>query len=91
MSEFIWYFPDLKSESLRNPDLDETQLLIQQWLVHEGDQVETNQPLITLTTEEQDIVLTVDSPVKGTLKSICLEQGSMVSTGADLAIFELED
>jgi pyruvate/2-oxoglutarate dehydrogenase complex dihydrolipoamide acyltransferase (E2) component len=93
MSEFTWRFPDLKSVSFRNPDwvdLDETQLQIQQWLAHEGDRVEANQPVVTLTTEEQDIVLTVNSPVAGTLKSLCLLPGQAVSTDTVLAIFELE-
>jgi pyruvate/2-oxoglutarate dehydrogenase complex dihydrolipoamide acyltransferase (E2) component len=94
MSEFTWRFPDLKSESIRNPDLpnpDENKLQIQQWLAHEGNRVEANQPLVSLTTEDEDIVVSVDSPVTGTLTSLCLQPGQAVSRGVALAIFELED
>jgi acetyl/propionyl-CoA carboxylase alpha subunit len=90
MSQFTWHFPDLRNQpGLPNPD--EILLQIQQWHVREGDRVEVNQSLVTLETEEKDISLTIDSPVKGTIKSLHLTIGQTAHTGVVLAIFELED
>jgi len=90
MSEFTWKFPDLRNRS-DLPDLDESPLQVQQWHAHVGDRVEINQPLITLKTEDEDISLTIDSPVMGTIKTLPLVAGQIVHAGDVLAIFDLEE
>lgn len=90
MTDFIWRLPDLGNRP-DLPDLSETLLQIQEWHVSEGVRVEMNQPLVKLKTPEEDLTLTIDSPVTGTIKSLPLAVGQGVRTGDILAIFDQEE
>jgi pyruvate/2-oxoglutarate dehydrogenase complex dihydrolipoamide acyltransferase (E2) component len=90
MTEFIWRLPDLGNRP-DLPDLSETLWQIQEWHVSEGVCVEMNQPLVKLKTPEEDVMLTIDSPVTGTVKSLPLAAGQVVRTGDILAIFDQEE
>jgi pyruvate/2-oxoglutarate dehydrogenase complex dihydrolipoamide acyltransferase (E2) component len=89
MTDFVWRLPDLRNRP-DLPNLSET-LLIQEWHVSGGVRVEMNQPLVKLSTPEEDVTLTIDSPVTGTVKSLQIAAGQVVRTGDILAIFDQEE
>jgi pyruvate/2-oxoglutarate dehydrogenase complex dihydrolipoamide acyltransferase (E2) component len=90
MTEFIWRLPDLGNRP-DLPNLSATILQIQEWHVSEGVRVEMNQPLVKLKTPEEDMTLTIDSPVTGTVKSLPIAAGQVVRTGDILVIFDKEE
>ncbi|MFA5890355.1 MAG: dihydrolipoamide acetyltransferase family protein [Actinomycetota bacterium] len=66
------------------PDLGEglTDAEIVQWLVHEGDSVALNQPLVEVETEKA--IVEIPSPYEGTVEKTFGEVGARVNVGATL-------
>jgi pyruvate dehydrogenase E2 component (dihydrolipoamide acetyltransferase) len=76
----VFNLPDL-GEGL--PDAE-----IVEWLVAEGDEVEVDQPLVSMETAKA--VVEVPSPFKGKVVKFYGGPGDVIKTGAPLAEFELE-
>lgn len=76
----VFNLPDL-GEGL--PDAE-----IVEWLVSEGDEVEVDQPLVSMETAKA--VVEVPSPFSGKVKKFYGGPGDVIKTGAPLAEFEVE-
>jgi 2-oxoglutarate dehydrogenase E2 component (dihydrolipoamide succinyltransferase)/2-oxoisovalerate dehydrogenase E2 component (dihydrolipoyl transacylase) len=59
---------------------------IQKWLVHEGDHVEKEQPIVEISTDKVDTE--VPSPVSGTLKKILYPEGKTIPVQTVIAQIE---
>ncbi|NKE71687.1 2-oxoglutarate dehydrogenase, E2 component, dihydrolipoamide succinyltransferase [Candidatus Manganitrophus noduliformans] len=57
---------------------------VAKWLVREGEQVETDQPIAEISTDKVDVE--IPSPGAGTLTKIYVPEGETVSIGAELAV-----
>jgi len=57
---------------------------VSKWLVHEGDRVQTDQPLVEISTDKVDAE--IPSPSAGTLMKIYVPEGTTVPIGAELAL-----
>src|ERR671939_353771 len=57
---------------------------ITKWLKQEGDQVESDEPLLEISTDKVDTE--VPSPGSGTLTQILVQEGETVEVGTKLAV-----
>lgn len=57
---------------------------VAKWLVHEGDHVESDQPIAEISTDKVDVE--IPSPGAGTLMKIYVPEGATASVGAELAL-----
>jgi len=76
----VFHLPDL-GEGL--PDAE-----IVEWLVSEGDEVEVDQPMVSMETAKA--VVEVPSPFDGRVTKFYGQAGDVIKTGAALAEFEVE-
>lgn len=75
-------------KELKLPDLGEglQEAEVVNWLVKEGEAVETDQPLVAVETAKA--VVEVPSPCNGTIKKLHFEEGDIVAVGAVLVSFQ---
>jgi 2-oxoglutarate dehydrogenase E2 component (dihydrolipoamide succinyltransferase) len=73
---------------LRVPEIGEsiTEVLVNQWLVAEGDQIEVDQPVAELESDKATVEL--PAPESGTLTRIVVQAGEMTEPGAVIAMVE---
>jgi pyruvate/2-oxoglutarate dehydrogenase complex dihydrolipoamide acyltransferase (E2) component len=62
------------------------QATLTRWLVAEGDQVESGQPIAEIETDKVDVAL--EAPVAGTLATRCVVEGDLVKVGALVAVID---
>ena len=76
------------SEKIIVPVLGEsiTEATVSKWLKNEGDEVETDEPIVELETDK--VNLEVPSPISGKLTEIISKNGSVVEVGAHLGSIE---
>ncbi|RAM57956.1 hypothetical protein DH96_00085 [Candidatus Phytoplasma oryzae] len=60
-----------------------------EWYVKVGDKVEPETPLVNI--ENDKLRDDITSPVKGTIKKICFEEGQVVKINEVLVYIELEE
>jgi 2-oxoisovalerate dehydrogenase E2 component (dihydrolipoyl transacylase) len=77
----IFYLPDL-GEGL--PEAE-----IREWLVKEGDEVQVDQPMVSMETAKA--VVEVPSPQKGRIIRLYGKSGDVISTGAPLVEFDSKE
>ena len=68
-------------------DGDEVELAA--WLVEEGESVSEGQPIAEVETEKS--VIEIDAPSDGTVSELLVEEWSVVATGEEIAIFEVDE
>ncbi|MBC7544935.1 MAG: hypothetical protein H7338_19600, partial [Candidatus Sericytochromatia bacterium] len=73
------------------PDLAEgmAEAEIVQWLVKDGDAVESDQPMLEVLTDKATVELT--SPRKGTIAKVLWKNGDVVPVGSALVVIELAE
>ena len=78
------------SISVELPSLGESVVegTISRWLVSVGDQVQTDQPLVEVTTDKVDAE--IPSPAAGVVTALRAEEGEVVEVGAVLAEIDTE-
>ena len=78
------------SEKIVVPVLGEsiTEATVAKWLKKEGDQVESDEPIVELETDK--VNLEVPSPIDGVLSEIVSKDGSVVEVGALLGSISQE-
>ena len=76
------------SEKIIVPVLGEsiTEATVSKWLINEGDEVKTDEPIVELETDK--VNLEVPSPITGKLTEIISKNGSIVEVGAHLGSIE---
>jgi pyruvate/2-oxoglutarate dehydrogenase complex dihydrolipoamide acyltransferase (E2) component len=62
------------------------QATLTRWLVAEGTQVETGQPIAEIETDKVDVAL--EAPVAGTLARRCVDEGDLVRVGELVAVID---
>lgn len=80
MAERIFVLPDL------GEGLEEGRVV--EWLVHEGDHVDLNQPLVEIETAKAAVE--IPSPYAGTIVTLHGHEGDDVPVGAPLVTFDVE-
>jgi len=75
-----WKFPDV------GEGLHEAQIV--KWHVHEGDQIERDAPLVDVETDKS--VVTIPSPVSGSVEKVRFHEGDMVTVGEVVVSFGVE-
>jgi 2-oxoisovalerate dehydrogenase E2 component (dihydrolipoyl transacylase) len=81
MTERVFAMPDL------GEGLEEGRVV--SWLVHEGDRVELNQPLVEVETAKA--VVEIPSPFAGRIATLHASDGVDVAVGAPLVTFAVQD
>jgi 2-oxoglutarate dehydrogenase E2 component (dihydrolipoamide succinyltransferase) len=73
---------------LKVPEIGEsiTEVMINQWLVAEGDQIEVDQPVAELESDKATVEL--PAPASGTLTKIVVQAGEMTEPGAVIGMLE---
>ena len=80
MAERVFVLPDL------GEGLEEGRVV--EWLVHEGDHVDLNQPLVEIETAKAAVE--IPSPYAGTIVTLHADEGADVPVGAPLVTFDVE-
>lgn len=75
---------------MKMPDLSTAadEVAITEWFIEEGEAVQRGDPIVNVETDKAE--MEVESVVSGTLKKIVAPDGETVSSGAVIAIFEVE-
>ena len=68
-------------------DGDEVELAA--WLVEVGESVTEDQPIAEVETEKS--VIEIDAPYDGTVSELLVEEWTVVETGQEIAVFEVEE
>lgn len=78
-------------EIIKLPKLSETvdEMIVVEWLVAVGDEVEKDQPLVTIETDK--VTVEMPAPVAGVVMELLAEADDDVETGAPLAVIETAD
>ncbi len=63
--------------------------VVVQWLKKQGESVEEKEPLVELETEKA--VFTYESPFKGLIEKILVEDNSSVAVGSPIALYEVSE
>jgi 2-oxoglutarate dehydrogenase E2 component (dihydrolipoamide succinyltransferase) len=72
------------SVRLPRPDKSVTEGTLTRWLRSEGDRVESNEPLLEVSTDKVDAE--IPSPASGTLRGITVTEDETVAVGVQLAV-----
>lgn len=62
------------------------QATLTRWIVAEGEQVESGQPIAEIETDKVDVAL--EAPVAGTLAKRCVAEGDVVKVGGLVAVID---
>ena len=75
---------------MKMPDLSTAaeEVTITEWFIEVGESVERGQPILNVETDKAE--MEVESVVKGTLKTVVAQDGEAVTTGAVIAVFEVD-
>jgi 2-oxoglutarate dehydrogenase E2 component (dihydrolipoamide succinyltransferase) len=77
--------------TIKLPKLSETvdEMIVVEWLVAVGDQVEKDQPLVNIETDK--VTVEMPCPVAGVVVELLVDADDEVETGALLAVLESAD
>jgi pyruvate/2-oxoglutarate dehydrogenase complex dihydrolipoamide acyltransferase (E2) component len=62
------------------------QATLTRWLVAEGAQLESGQPIAEIETDKVDVAL--EAPAAGTLAQCCVGEGDLVKVGQTVAVID---
>lgn len=77
--------------TIKLPKLSETvdEMIIVEWLVAVGDQVDKDQPLVMVETDK--VTVEMPTPLAGVVVELLVKEDDEVETGARLAVIETAD
>ncbi len=68
---------------------DGDELEVAAWLVEVGESVTEGQPIVEVETEKS--VLEIEAPYNGTVSELLVDEWTVVSTGEEIALFEVDE
>ena len=71
------------------PAVDGDEVELAAWLVAVGDSVTEGQPIAEVETEKS--VVEIDSPYNGTVSELLVDEWTVVETGQEIAVFEVDE
>ncbi len=76
---------------IKLPKLSETvdEMIIVEWLVAVGEQVDKDQPLVMVETDK--VTVEMPTPLAGVVVELLVEEDDEVETGAPLAVIDAAD
>ena len=77
--------------TIKLPKLSETvdEMIIVEWLVAVGEQVDKDQPLVMVETDK--VTVEMPTPLAGVVVELLVEEDDEVETGAPLAVIDAAD